>query len=186
MQAIETQGITPIDLVAVNLYPFRATAARNGVSQEEVIEQIDIGGPSMLRSAAKNFDAVTVVVEPRDYARVLAALKAEDDDLDLRRLLAEKAFAHTAAYDAAIAAWFAQQRQEKFPETVTLSVEAPSALPPVAADSDKLRGVLTNLVDNAVKYCPEGCTVTLRADPSEGSIPGVRLRVEDKGVVSTV
>src|SRR5947207_7829248 len=76
----------------------------------------------MLRSAAKNFDAVTVVVEPRDYARVLAALKAEDDDLDLRRLLAEKAFAHTAAYDAAIATWFAQQRQEKFPETVTLSV----------------------------------------------------------------
>jgi phosphoribosylaminoimidazolecarboxamide formyltransferase/IMP cyclohydrolase len=122
MQTLETQGITPIDLVAVNLYPFRATAARNGVSQEEVIEQIDIGGPSMLRSAAKNFDAVTVIVEPRDYGRVLAALKAKDDDLDLRRLLAEKAFAHTAAYDAAIAAWFAQQRQEKFPETVTLAV----------------------------------------------------------------
>jgi phosphoribosylaminoimidazolecarboxamide formyltransferase/IMP cyclohydrolase len=121
MAALGEQKITPIDLVAVNLYPFRATAARNGVSQEEVIEQIDIGGPSMLRSAAKNFDAVTVVVEPRDYARVLAALKADDDDLDLRRTLAEKAFAHTAAYDAAIASWFAQQRQEKFPETVTLS-----------------------------------------------------------------
>jgi phosphoribosylaminoimidazolecarboxamide formyltransferase/IMP cyclohydrolase len=122
MQALADQGITPIDLVAVNLYPFRATAARSGVSEEEVIEQIDIGGPSMLRSAAKNFDAVTVIVEPRDYGRVLAALKAQDDDLDLRRVLAEKAFAHTAAYDAAIAAWFAQQRQEKFPETVTLSV----------------------------------------------------------------
>jgi phosphoribosylaminoimidazolecarboxamide formyltransferase / IMP cyclohydrolase len=122
MKALEAQGITPIDLVAVNLYPFRATAARNGVSPEEVIEQIDIGGPSMLRSAAKNFDAVIVVVEPRDYGRVLAALKAQDDDWDLRRLLAEKAFAHTGAYDAAIATWFAQQRQEKFPETVTLSV----------------------------------------------------------------
>jgi phosphoribosylaminoimidazolecarboxamide formyltransferase / IMP cyclohydrolase len=121
MAALGEQKITPIDLVAVNLYPFRATAARNGVSQEEVIEQIDIGGPSMLRSAAKNFDAVTVIVEPRDYARVLAALKADDDDLDLRRTLAEKAFAHTAAYDAAIASWFAQQRHEKFPETVTLS-----------------------------------------------------------------
>ncbi|MFL5612195.1 MAG: bifunctional phosphoribosylaminoimidazolecarboxamide formyltransferase/IMP cyclohydrolase [Gemmatimonadaceae bacterium] len=121
MQALAEHNIVPIDLVAVNLYPFRATAARNGVSQEEVIEQIDIGGPSMLRSAAKNFDAVTVVVEPRDYARVLGALKAEDDDLDLRRMLAEKAFAHTASYDAAIASWFAQQRQEKFPETVTLS-----------------------------------------------------------------
>ena len=122
MQALGEHGIAPIDLVAVNLYPFRATAARNGVSPEEVIEQIDIGGPSMLRSAAKNFAAVTVVVEPADYSRVLAALKAKDDDVELRRLLAEKAFAHTAAYDAAIASWFAQQRGEKFPELVTLSV----------------------------------------------------------------
>ena len=121
MQALAEHQIVPIDLVAVNLYPFRATAARNGVSPDEVIEQIDIGGPSMLRSAAKNFDAVTVIVEPRDYGRVLAAFQANDDDLDLRRTLAEKAFAHTAAYDAAIASWFAQQRDEKFPETVTLS-----------------------------------------------------------------
>ena len=121
MQALEQHKIVPIDLVAVNLYPFRATAARSGVSQEEVIEQIDIGGPSMLRSAAKNFDAVTVIVEPRDYQRVLLALQANDNDLDLRRALAEKAFAHTAAYDAAIASWFAQQRHDKFPETVTLS-----------------------------------------------------------------
>ncbi|HEY2855381.1 MAG TPA: bifunctional phosphoribosylaminoimidazolecarboxamide formyltransferase/IMP cyclohydrolase [Gemmatimonadaceae bacterium] len=122
MQALAQHNILPIDLVAVNLYPFRATAARSGVTQEEVIEQIDIGGPSMIRSAAKNFDAVTVVVEPRDYQRVLLALQAKDDDLDLRRTLAEKAFAHTAAYDAAIASWFAQQRHDKFPETVTLSV----------------------------------------------------------------
>ena len=121
MQALAEQKIVPIDLVAVNLYPFRATAARNGVAPADVIEQIDIGGPSMLRSAAKNFDAVTVLVEPRDYARVLAAFQASDDDLDLRRMLAEKAFAHTASYDAAIASWFAQQRDEKFPETVTLS-----------------------------------------------------------------
>ena len=115
-------GIPLIDLVAVNLYPFRATAARQGVSPGDVIEQIDIGGPSMLRAAAKNFQSVTVVVEPRDYARVLATLQAQDDDLDLRRELAEKAFAHTASYDAAIASWFAQQRHEKFPETVTISV----------------------------------------------------------------
>ena len=121
MEALAEQKIVPIDLVAVNLYPFRATAARSGVSPADVIEQIDIGGPSMLRSAAKNFDSVTVIVEPRDYGRVLAALQAGDDDLDLRRTLAEKAFAHTAAYDAAIASWFAQQRDEKFPETVTLS-----------------------------------------------------------------
>jgi phosphoribosylaminoimidazolecarboxamide formyltransferase/IMP cyclohydrolase len=122
MRQVTEHEIPLIDLVAVNLYPFRATAARAGVSPEEVIEQIDIGGPSMLRSAAKNFQSVTVVVEPRDYARVIAALQAHDDDVELRRLLAEKAFAHTAAYDGAIAAWFAQQRHEKFPETVTLSV----------------------------------------------------------------
>lgn len=103
-------GIPLIDLVAVNLYPFRATAARQGVSPDDVIEQIDIGGPSMLRSAAKNFQSVTVVVEPRDYPRVLATLQAQDDDLDLRRELAEKAFAHTASYDAAIASWFQAQQ----------------------------------------------------------------------------
>ena len=122
MQALAEHGITAIDLVAVNLYPFRATAAKAGVAPEDVIEQIDIGGPSMIRSAAKNFAAVTVVVEPTDYARVVAALEANDDDVELRRLLAEKAFAHTASYDAAIASWFAQQRNEKFPEQVTLSV----------------------------------------------------------------
>ena len=122
MQALAEHDITPIDLVAVNLYPFRATAAKAGVTPEDVIEQIDIGGPSMIRSAAKNFAAVTVVVEPTDYARVIAALEAKDDDAELRRLLAEKAFAHTASYDAAIASWFSQQRNEKFPEQVTLSV----------------------------------------------------------------
>ena len=122
MKALAEQHIEPIDLVAVNLYPFRETTARKGVADHEVIEQIDIGGPSMVRSAAKNFAAVMVVVDPNDYGRVLAGLRAGDDDLDLRRLLAEKAFAHTAAYDAAIASWFAQQRAEKFPPTVTLSV----------------------------------------------------------------
>src|SRR5215208_6601776 len=123
MDALTAQGITPIDLVAVNLYPFRATAARDDVAPEAVIEQIDIGGPSMLRSAAKNFAAVTVVVDPDDYATVLAALQADDDMAEQRQLFAEKAFAHTAAYDAAIAGWFAQQRKEKFPSTVTLAVE---------------------------------------------------------------
>ena len=122
MQALAEREVEPIDLVAVNLYPFRSTAARNGVAPEEVIEQIDIGGPSMLRSGAKNFASVMVVVDPADYGRVVAALKAGDDDLDLRQLLAEKAFAHTASYDAAIATWFAQRREEKFPQNVTLSV----------------------------------------------------------------
>src|SRR5258708_38842184 len=105
MEAIREHGIEPIDLVAVNLYPFRQTAAREGVSPDEVIEQIAIGGPSMLRSAAKNFASVTTVVDPADYSDVLAAITAGEDDFDLRRRLAVKVFEHTAAYDAAIAAW---------------------------------------------------------------------------------
>jgi phosphoribosylaminoimidazolecarboxamide formyltransferase/IMP cyclohydrolase len=116
LRALEEHNIQPIDLVAVNLYPFRDTAARGDAAASEVIEQIDIGGPSMIRSAGKNADAVTVVVDPEDYERVLAAVRAGTDDAELRRVLAGKAFAHTAAYDAAIATWLAQQRGERFPE----------------------------------------------------------------------
>jgi len=122
MAALTEKGIEPISLLAVNLYPFQATAAREGVTNEEVIENIDIGGPSMLRSAAKNFASVTVIVDPADYARVLAGLEANDDDLDLRRLLAEKVFEHTAAYDAAIAKWFACERHDDFPDRITVSL----------------------------------------------------------------
>ena len=105
VMALERHGITPIDLVAVNLYPFRETVARSGVTVEEAIEQIDIGGPSMLRSAAKNHDAVTVVVDPADYARVADALRAGGVGPALRRELAVKVFRETATYDAAIAQW---------------------------------------------------------------------------------
>lgn len=122
MSALTEKGIEPISLLAVNLYPFQAVASRDGVVAEEVIENIDIGGPSMLRSAAKNFAAVTVIVDPADYTRVFAGLESNDDDLDLRRLLAEKVFAHTAAYDAAIAKWFACERLDDFPDRFTLSL----------------------------------------------------------------
>jgi phosphoribosylaminoimidazolecarboxamide formyltransferase / IMP cyclohydrolase len=128
VKALTEHGIEPIDLVAVNLYPFEETAVRGGAKAEEVIEQIDIGGPSMLRSAAKNFASVTVIVDPSDYGRVLAALEAGDDDLDLRRLLAEKAFARTAAYDAAIAHWFGCERSEIFPERTSISLERETML----------------------------------------------------------
>src|SRR5512132_4506424 len=120
MAALEEHHITPIDLVAVNLYPFRETVARKNVTPEDVIENIDIGGPSMLRSAAKNFASVWVIVDPNDYHRVLASLHAGDEDVDLKKLLAGKVFAHTASYDAAIAAWFAQQRDDKFPQTIVV------------------------------------------------------------------
>lgn len=128
MKALAEHHISPIDLVAVNLYPFEATAARAGAKAEEVIEQIDIGGPSMLRSAAKNFASVTVVVDPDDYSRVLAALEAKDDDVDLRRLLAEKVFEHTAAYDAAIAHWFACERSETFPDRIAIPLQHEATL----------------------------------------------------------
>ena len=104
-------GIPPIDLLAVNLYPFRETVSADGCTLADAIENIDIGGPAMLRAAAKNHDAVTVVVHPGDYERVLAALDAADGQVPepLRRELAARAYAHTAAYDAAIADWLGRQ-----------------------------------------------------------------------------
>jgi phosphoribosylaminoimidazolecarboxamide formyltransferase/IMP cyclohydrolase len=106
VEQMRAQGYAPIDLVAVNLYPFRETVARTGVTVADAIENIDIGGPSMLRSAAKNHERVWVVVDPADYGRVLAGLDAaEADAAALRRELAVKVFAHTSAYDGAIAAY---------------------------------------------------------------------------------
>jgi phosphoribosylaminoimidazolecarboxamide formyltransferase/IMP cyclohydrolase len=129
MAAIAEHDIAPIDVVCVNLYPFRETAARAGATPEEVIEQIDIGGPSMLRSAAKNHDAVTVVVDPADYGEVLGALGGDADALHaLRRRLAGKVFAHTAAYDAAIAEWFAGREQDRFPARLSLAFERAQSL----------------------------------------------------------
>jgi phosphoribosylaminoimidazolecarboxamide formyltransferase/IMP cyclohydrolase len=128
MAAIAAHDISPIDLVCVNLYPFRETARRAGVTPEDVIEQVDIGGPSMIRSAAKNFAAVTVVVDPADYTTVLATLREGRDDLEMRRGLAAKVFEHTAAYDAMIAAWFASQRGDRFPARLTVALERQQAL----------------------------------------------------------
>jgi phosphoribosylaminoimidazolecarboxamide formyltransferase/IMP cyclohydrolase len=96
-------GIDPIDLLVVNLYPFEQTIARTDASLAEAIENIDIGGPAMIRAAAKNHESVAVVVDPADYDDVLSLLRSGDLDLARRRSLAVKAFAHTAAYDTAIA-----------------------------------------------------------------------------------
>jgi phosphoribosylaminoimidazolecarboxamide formyltransferase/IMP cyclohydrolase len=102
--AVRQHGIQPIDLVVVNLYPFEQTVAKPNVTLHDAIENIDIGGPSMLRSAAKNHDSVTVVVDPADYAVVAEQIQAAGNTtLELRRRLAAKVFARTAAYDAAIA-----------------------------------------------------------------------------------
>ena len=128
MAAIAAHGIGTIDMVAVNLYPFRETAARAGASFGDVVEQIDIGGPSMLRSGAKNHASVWTVVDPSDYAVVLSTLREGTDGAELRRRLAEKVFAHTAGYDAAIAGWFASQRGERFPEDITLHARRSQSL----------------------------------------------------------
>ncbi|MCA0407568.1 MAG: bifunctional phosphoribosylaminoimidazolecarboxamide formyltransferase/IMP cyclohydrolase [Proteobacteria bacterium] len=111
--ALLAHGIKPIDLLVGNLYPFRETLARGGTF-DEIIENIDIGGPAMLRSSAKNHDGVCVVVDPRDYAALLAELDANNGETRLifRKALAAKAFAHTAAYDSAIGAWFAEVTKE--------------------------------------------------------------------------
>lgn len=99
-------GVEPFDLVVVNLYPFKETVA-SGASDDECVEQIDIGGPSMVRAAAKNHPSVAVVTSPERYADVLAAVKAGGFDLTARKRLAAEAFQHTAAYDVAVASWFA-------------------------------------------------------------------------------
>ena len=105
------QDIQPIDMVVVNLYPFRETAAREGSTYPEVVEQIDIGGPSMIRSAAKNHAGVAVVTDPRDYGWIMEELRENSGALSdtTRFILAQKAFAATASYDSAIAAWFSER-----------------------------------------------------------------------------
>jgi phosphoribosylaminoimidazolecarboxamide formyltransferase/IMP cyclohydrolase len=116
-KAMQDHGIAPIDLLVVNLYPFEATVAKNA-SYEDCIENIDIGGPAMIRAASKNHDDVTVVVEPSDYQSVLDELATNKGatTLTLRKRLAAKAYARTAAYDAAISNWFADQLKIEAPD----------------------------------------------------------------------
>jgi phosphoribosylaminoimidazolecarboxamide formyltransferase/IMP cyclohydrolase len=127
--AMAEHGIGAIDLVVVNLYPFEATVAR-GAARDEVIENIDIGGPAMVRSAAKNHAYVAIVTDPGDYPALLAELAAKDGatGIDLRRQLAAKAYTTTATYDAMIATWFAADRGETFPATLPLILERGDAL----------------------------------------------------------
>lgn len=124
MTAMKEQDIQPIDFVCVNLYPFKETIEKPAVTEAEAIENIDIGGPSMLRSAAKNFASVTVVVDPKDYALVLAEAKSEQGtSLATRKQLAAKVFRHTAAYDALIADYLTKQTADSEPEKLTLTYD---------------------------------------------------------------
>ena len=122
------QDIEPIDLVCVSLYPFTSVAGKRGVAEADVVEMIDVGGPTMLRAAAKNFAHVAAVSSPAQYARVLDELRAHGElTLDTRRDLARAAFAESAAYEAAIAEWFGDD--ERFPERLTLSFRKVADLP---------------------------------------------------------
>ncbi|MDH0600315.1 bifunctional phosphoribosylaminoimidazolecarboxamide formyltransferase/IMP cyclohydrolase [Latilactobacillus sakei] len=126
MAALAEHEITPIDLVCVNLYPFKETIQKPAITQEQAIEQIDIGGPSMLRSAAKNFKSVYVVVDQADYDETLAQL--QQDDVTYRRHLAAKAFRHTAAYDSLIAGYLSDADAVEFPEKLSLTYDFKQAL----------------------------------------------------------
>lgn len=127
--SMSAHGIQGIDLLVVNLYPFRETVARGG-TPEACIENIDIGGPAMVRSAAKNHNDVVVLVDPADYALLadeMATLQG-GTSLPFRRKMAAKAFTHTAAYDAAISNWFTKQLGDEFPETLVVSAKRSTAL----------------------------------------------------------
>ncbi|MBL0930655.1 MAG: bifunctional phosphoribosylaminoimidazolecarboxamide formyltransferase/IMP cyclohydrolase [Alphaproteobacteria bacterium] len=127
--AMDKHKIAPIDLVVVNLYPFEATVAK-GADYDDCVENIDIGGPAMIRSAAKNHESVVVVVEASQYADLVAAMDATGGatDLDLRKRYAAAAYARTAAYDSAISGWFAGQLGQEFPSRVSLAGSLKQAL----------------------------------------------------------
>lgn len=127
LRTLEELEIDPIELVVVNLYPFAHTIAQSQVTRAHAIENIDIGGPTLVRAAAKNSDSITVVVEPGDYPRVIAEMKAGDGcvPLALRQDLAAKAFQHTAAYDATIADWLkssGQSQTDNLPDRLGLNL----------------------------------------------------------------
>lgn len=125
MKQLADLNIETIDMVVVNLYPFKATVLKEGVTREEAVENIDIGGPTMLRSAAKNYQDVAVVVDPADYERVLSELKEKKEvSLDTKFYLMQKVFMHTSNYDTMIADYLKKEREDDtLPETLTMTFE---------------------------------------------------------------
>jgi len=122
-EQLQELGIKPIDLVVNNLYPFKATIRKKGATHHEIVENIDIGGPSMLRAAAKNYQFVSVVVDPTDYEELLKQLATDNVSPQFREYLAAKVFQHTSHYDALISDYFNQKTGILFPSTITLTYE---------------------------------------------------------------
>ena len=123
MKQLKDLKINTIDVVVVNLYPFKSTVEKPGVEFSEAVENIDIGGPTMLRAAAKNYQDVYVVVDPKDYSLVLDELKSGKQNLDTKRYLMYKVFSHTAVYDTLIANYLKDKLNIEFPEQITLAFE---------------------------------------------------------------
>ncbi|MGB3327735.1 MAG: bifunctional phosphoribosylaminoimidazolecarboxamide formyltransferase/IMP cyclohydrolase, partial [Thermomicrobiales bacterium] len=120
MAQLAEHDIEPIDIVASNLYPFEAVVSQDGASAEDIIENIDIGGPAMVRASAKNFASVVIVTDPADYGSIVASLRDRTMDASRRRQLAAKAFAHVSAYDALIAEYLRTQDGTVFPDELTI------------------------------------------------------------------
>ena len=123
MAQIEKLGINTIDIVAVNLYPFKATISKPNVTFEDAVENIDIGGPTMIRAAAKNYQDVAVVVDPKDYEKVLCELENGEISLDTKKYLQYKVFAHTAVYDSMISNYLAEKLDIRYPDSITFAYE---------------------------------------------------------------
>ena len=123
MEQIEKLGINTIDIVAVNLYPFKQTIMKEGVTFADAVENIDIGGPTMIRAAAKNYQDVAVLVDPNDYEKVLSELEAGEISLETKKYLQYKVYAHTAVYDSMISNYLAAQLGIRYPESVTFAYE---------------------------------------------------------------
>lgn len=123
MRTLQENNIAPIDVVVVNLYPFKETLAKDGVSHEEIIENIDIGGPTMLRAAAKSYEDVAVIVDPNRYNEVLELLQKDALTSDVRKELAAEVFRHTAHYDGMIANYFTEETNDLFTPTFTRTFE---------------------------------------------------------------
>ncbi len=203
-QTIAAQGIQPIDLVVCNLYPFEQTVAKAGATREEIVENIDIGGPSMLRSAAKNYHDVAVVTAPEQYAPLLEELRTHGGSLTLatRERLAAAAFARTASYDRAIATYFAGTEQEPLPARLSLTFERkqtlrygenphqpaafyaePGVAHPCVATAESLHGKelsYNNILDldsafNLVREFTEPAAVVIKHNNPCGAAVGVAL-----------
>lgn len=153
MQQLEKLNINPIDIVAVNLYPFKQTISKPDVTLAEAIENIDIGGPTMLRSAAKNYQDVLVLCEPSDYKEALERLKNGTDDNDFRLKLMYKVYRHTSVYDTVISNYLAKKLDIEYPEDLTIAYkkiqglrygENPHQTAAFYKDINDSKGVLTN------------------------------------------